>query len=1553
MKDSTTGVSGVPLLEDATGLKSAIESKDWAGVAMGAVGTALDALTAVMDPFGAIFAAGVGWLIEHVGPLKEALNALTGDADQIAAQSETWANVAKELESVSAELADLVKKDLQSWTGEAADAYRQKAADTSALIASAQKGCEGAGSGVKTAGEVVAAVRTLVRDTIAELLGHLISWALQVVFTLGIGMTWVVPQVIAAVTKTASKITQVTTKLVKAIKALVPLLKKAGTLFEDAGKALKGIKGGKVKAVDKPKDINVKSEKPAGGKGGDSTTPSGDHTPPKDDSTSPSGDHTPPKDDSTKPSGDHNPPEKAPPTEDKPEPQPKGDNTNTSGAGGDKPGGEGSNSRSIKDDNTKPKENSSPPYCRPGSGDPIDMTTGRMMILETDVAIDASLPLVLRRTHFSTYRTGIGFGPTWASTVDQRLEVEDGEIGFAAEDGTLLAYPLADGTVLPVEGPYWPLKRTPGDGYVVEQPDLQRMLYFAPDGAGRLPLTAIFDNDGQRIHFVHDTEGNLREIRHSGGTRIEVETAGDLVIAFTLLGADETDRTELVRYGYDRDRRLTEVVNSSGEALRYDYDGLGRVVRWTDRNGRSYEFTYDELSRCVRGAGADGHLAYTFAYDREARVNTATDSLGNTTEYHLNEDFQLVKEVGPLGGVSHFEWDRYDRVIGHTDELGRTTRWEFDEHGDLLAYTFPDGARRLFEYEDHRVLSIVEPDGAVWRREYDENGRLSASVGPLGSTTRYSYGEDGSLREFVDEVGNRTTVASDRFGRPVEVTDPRGVTWRRTFDALGRVAEETDPIGGTTRYAWTVEGGGWQRTAPDGSTQRRVYDAEGNVLEEYDERGEVTRSDFGAFDLPVTRIAPDGTRLRTEHDTELRVTAATNGDGRTWRFEYDAEGRKVREQDFDGRVLTYAYDAAGQLIARTNAIGEVTTYAYDLRGAVIEKRTADDVSSYAYDRAGRMVRAVNRDADVTFVHDELGRVVAETCNGRTVTSGYDLADRRVFRRTPSGAESRWDYDGSDAPAKLVTGRHSIAFRHDAAGREVWRGLGAAELTQEWDPRHRLRAQSVTTASGSVAQRRVYDWRPDNVFSGVEDQLLGRREFTLDRGGRVVDVRGPGGTERYAYDRSAAVVIAAPAAERHDAQGRLVSRAGWTYSWNGEDRLVGVTTPDGQRWRYRYDALGRRVAKQQLSGDVVVAETRFVWDGDALAEQDETTTTGETRGTTWEWNPQQEIPVAQTDRVYAEGRCLDERFYSIVTDFVGTPAELVDETGRIAWHRDETLWGTPRTTAAGPSTPLRFPGQYFDAETGLHYNRHRYYDPQTARYLCADPMGLAGGLNTHAYVPNPLTWSDPFGLKGNCKKGPLTPDKGGKGGKDKAKNSQGGLRYDQMEKNGKRGERNRFDHVKLHEDNYQGNKSDHGVFGTKGGNPWSDEKISKTVDNAWAKRNDSGTTVDHQSGGTTAYTIPMDKKIGYIDERVPERNPDGTVKRETWDKDTQQWYGDVVYKKDENGAWVREQKDLDHMKIVVKDGNSVVTAYPDRIRDYNPDKTPKPEPSGPPRRGRRE
>jgi uncharacterized protein YukE len=243
-KDSTTALSGISIFEDGKALKDGIEKGDWASTAMGVVGTGLDALSYVADPFGAVLAAGVGWLMEHVGPLKEALDKLAGNPDEITAHSQTWQNIAKELGDVATELSNDIQADIQSWTGPAADAYREQAADVAKVLEGAGQACAGAADGVKTAGEVVAAVRMLVRDTIAQVVGHMVSWALQVIFTLGLGLTWVVPQVVALVSKTAGELARLMSSLTKALGELGKLLTKASDLFKTAAKGLKGLKPG-------------------------------------------------------------------------------------------------------------------------------------------------------------------------------------------------------------------------------------------------------------------------------------------------------------------------------------------------------------------------------------------------------------------------------------------------------------------------------------------------------------------------------------------------------------------------------------------------------------------------------------------------------------------------------------------------------------------------------------------------------------------------------------------------------------------------------------------------------------------------------------------------------------------------------------------------------------------------------------------------------------------------------------------------------------------------------------------------------------------------------------------------------------------------------------------------------------------------------------------------------------------------------------------------------------------------------------------------------------
>ncbi|MGC4810165.1 DUF6531 domain-containing protein [Micromonospora sp. DT228] len=1036
------------------------------------------------------------------------------------------------------------------------------------------------------------------------------------------------------------------------------------------------------------------------------------------------------------------------------------------------------------------------------AGDPIDVASGEVVLAQTDVELPGLLPLLLSRTHLSSYRIGRWFGPSWASTLDQRVEVDDEGICFVTEDGMVLSYPTPAGVgaqSMPETGPRWPLTPT-ADGYRVDQPEIGRALHFhavpdhpEPEGEGEdrpvrvLPLVAVSDRNGHRIDLDW-RDGAITDVRHSGGYRIAVDTLHGQVAALSLLDAESSGEARtLVRFGYDEAGHLAEVINASGIPLRFGYDDDGRLARWQDRNELEYHYAYDEQGRCVAATGSGGFLSARLHYDPVGRQTAVSDSLGHTTIYELTDRGQTRRISDPLGNVTAFTWDRFDRKLTETDALERTTRYSYDDDGNLVEVTRPDGARATAIYDELRQPVVVTGvDGAVSRREYDERGNLTMVTDPSGASTRYRHDEAGHLAEVTDALGNTLAVTTDPAGLISQLSEPNGAVTTYRRDMAGQITQVIDPVGGVTHLGWTVEGQLAWRRSPDGASEEWTYDPEGNLVTYTDQAGATTEFEVGHFDLPVARVGPDGGRLTFDYDTELRLTTVTNPQGLTWRYDYDPAGRLVAETDFNGRVQTYSYDAAGQLVTRSNGAGRSIELIRDPLGNIVEKRTAEGITTFEYDPVGRLLHAAAPEVDLRFERDPLGRVLAEIRDGQEVRSSYDALGRRTLRRTPSGVESAWEYDAGHQPAALRTGGATVSFTHDAAGRETRRAVGGLALTQSWDANHRLLSQILVTSPGSprgvpeLLAHRAYRYRADGYLTDIADQLTGERRLEVDRAGRITAVQAADWTERYAYDEAGNVADAewpdatggrGSAGGEREYAGTLIRRAGdvryehddagrvtlrqvkqrstkpltWRYTWNSEDRLTGVTTPDGTRWRYRYDALGRRVAKQRLDADDgVVEQVDFSWDGPRLIEQTHRGA-GEERTSTWEYAPGTFTPISQTD-AHADQDEVDRRFYAIVTDLVGTPMELVSPDGDVAWQQRTTIWGIPtHVSATGVDCPLRFPGQIHDPETGASYNHHRYYDPEAAQYLSTDKLGISGGLNPQGYVANPVQWTDPLGL----------------------------------------------------------------------------------------------------------------------------------------------------------------------------------------------------------------
>jgi RHS repeat-associated protein len=299
--------------------------------------------------------------------------------------------------------------------------------------------------------------------------------------------------------------------------------------------------------------------------------------------------------------------------------------------------------------------------------------------------------------------------------------------------------------------------------------------------------------------------------------------------------------------------------------------------------------------------------------------------------------------------------------------------------------------------------------------------------------------------------------------------------------------------------------------------------------------------------------------------------------------------------------------------------------------------------------------------------------------------------------------------------------------------------------------------------------------------------LGRRRLLLQR--------------QRGVDQSGVEAARGPNGERvlltHDVCGRVVTRRierdgfrpqEWRYGWDAFDRLVSCVTPQGARWTYAYDPFGRRVEKRErlapapLGAKIAprVCGTRFVWDGDVLAEEipiREDDTLDVARRVEWLF---EEGGFAALARADAAGVAY------VVADHLGTPRELISAQGEMVWAASWRLWGAARKVwrksarAAGERAgrnwrddawrdeeeggarigaqavyadaepafepmPFRFPGQFEDAETGLYYNRHRHYDPLAGGYVSPDPIGLSGGDRPSGYVERPGCWADPLGL----------------------------------------------------------------------------------------------------------------------------------------------------------------------------------------------------------------
>ena len=994
---------------------------------------------------------------------------------------------------------------------------------------------------------------------------------------------------------------------------------------------------------------------------------------------------------------------------------------------------------------------------RPLIGEPVDAVTGEVCMWKTDFELPGALPLTLKRSYASGSLHNGCFGPRWSSTWGQWVEVEGNVATWYTDDGRRIEFTLPpEGDAGWVRNPLVDqvrLRRAMA-GFEVRIPE-RRILRFAARFSRRWQLSAIEEANRRSIRFTYDETGALRRVEHSGGYRLGVQGSASQVQRVALAGAH--GEIELVRYEYDESGRLAAVIDGSGVPFRYLYDEQGRVVRWEDRLGAWYDYVYDARGRCIQGIGPDRMYHYQFGYDEAARTNTATDSTGGVTAFVYNERMQVVERRDAAGGVARTDWDERSNKLREVDAAGRTVERGYDPDGRVTLVRDGLGRVTRTRYDAlARSEELTDPQGGVWRRLYDERDNLVEASGPDGAAWTYERDAAGDAVRVVDPAGNARRFGYDAAGLLVWVLDARNARTRIVRDELGRVVERVDALGHRVAFAYNAQGKLASAEWPDGSRFAWEYDAAGNLARRVGPGGREYLYSHGAFDLLLSVRKPSGSRIAMQYDTEGRLASVRNGLDQFWRIAYNATGQVLEERDFSGRVQRFEYDASGACTRRVNGQGEAVALEWDAARQLVRKSRSDGgVSEFEYDPLGLLARARNDDVEVRFERDSFGRVLRERQGEKVVESLYDPRGLRVKRRT-DGAECEWQWDANGQVAGMrLPGDEWLQFEHDALGQEVERRMhGGLMLHQDHDPVGRLRAQwaglETVPPSAPVVQREyIYSASGDPLE--IRDRRWGRVRFTYDPDGRITLAERDGG-RREAFEYDAAGNIARAGLQlRLQSNGGRLERAGetsyvydgdgrviekrqgdrtWRYEWDPEGRLRGMETPAGGYWRYAYDAFGRRVSKHGPRGAV-----EYLWDGPVVIEE-----AGNGKASQWEYVPGSFRPLVQRQ---------GGRTYAVVTDQAGAPRELLDPGGAVAWRAQWTVWGEEEEVERRKTDcPLRFPGQWWDRESGLHYNFKRYYDPEAGQYLTPDPTGLLGGTRSYGYVHNPLTWVDPLGLNGN-------------------------------------------------------------------------------------------------------------------------------------------------------------------------------------------------------------
>ncbi|MCD4465620.1 DUF4329 domain-containing protein [Escherichia coli] len=896
--------------------------------------------------------------------------------------------------------------------------------------------------------------------------------------------------------------------------------------------------------------------------------------------------------------------------------------------------------------------------------------------------------------------------------------------------------------------------------------------------------------------YRYDDTGRVTEQVNPEGLDYRFEYGQDRVTITDSLNRREVLYTE----GEGGLKRVVKKEHADGSITRSEYDEAGRLKAQTDAAGRRTEYRLHMASGKLTSVILPDGRTVRYGYNSQRQVTSVTypDGLRSSREY--DEKGRLAAETSRSGETTSYSYDdpASELPTGIQDATGSTKQMAWSRYGQLLAFTDCSGYTTRYEYDRYgQQIAVHREEGISTYSSYNPRGQMVSQKDAQGRETRYEYSAAGDLTATVSPDGKRSTIAYDKRGRPVSVTEG-GLTRSMGYDAAGRITVLTNENGSQSTFRYDPVDRLTEQRGFDGRTQRYHYDLTGKLTQSEDE-GLVTLWYYDESDRITHRTVngdPAEQWQYDEHGWLTTLSHTSEGHRVSVHYGYDDKGRLTGERQ------TVENPETGELLWQHE-----TKHAYNEQG-LANRVTPDSLPPVEWLTYGSGYLAGMKLGGTPLVEYTRDRLHRETVRSFGSMAGSNAAYELTSTYTPAGQlqsqhlnslvyDRDYGWNDNGDLVRISGPRQAREYGYSATGR--------LESVRTLAPDLDIRIPYATDPAGN----RLPDpeLHPDSTLTAWPDNRIAEDAhyvYHYDEYGRLTEKtdRIPTGvirtdderTHHYHYDSQHRLVFhtriqhGEPLVESrylYDPLGRRMAKRVWRrerdltgwmslsrkpeetwYGWDG-DRLttvqtdttriqtvyqpgsfaplIRIETDNGEREKAQRRSLAEKLQQEgSEDGHGVVFPAELVRLLDRLEEEIRADrVSSESRA----WLAQCGLTVEQLARQVEPEYTPARKAHLYHCDHRGLPLALISEDGNTAWSAEYDEWGN-QLNEENPHhvyQPYRLPGQQHDEESGLYYNRHRYYDPLQGRYITQDPMGLKGGWNLYQYPLNPLQQIDPMGL----------------------------------------------------------------------------------------------------------------------------------------------------------------------------------------------------------------